>query len=160
MISFEKVDKSTFANPGGLSVSDEQAVFVCKDVTEYVRTWRDDLLHNCYLILDGANHVGFFALDLAEDRHRAYVGLDADFCVLRCFFIDERHQGKGFAGAALAQLPALARAAFPGVQKIYLTVNERNPVAYKLYEKAGYKTLEQRYLGGGAGPQRVMVQQL
>jgi GNAT superfamily N-acetyltransferase len=160
MIGIERVDKTLFTNSTGLRVSPEQEQFVGKDVAEYVRSWCDDREHHCFLIVNDGEPVGFFALDFARDRHSAYVNDPAPFAVLRCFFIDERHQGKKFAGAALERLPEFARHEYPKLKKIYLTVNERNPVAQNLYLRAGYKTLPQLYLGGAAGPQLVMVQEI
>jgi GNAT superfamily N-acetyltransferase len=160
MISIERVDKTRFSIPAGLRVSPEQEKFAGKDVAEYVRSWRDDDLHFCFLIVSPEGPVGFFALDFAGDRHAAYVSDRDGFAVLRCFFIDERHQGKKFAGKALQHLPEYVRREFPALKKIYLTVNEKNPVAQNLYLRAGYTTLPQRYLGGGAGPQLVMVREL
>src|SRR5665213_1620263 len=160
MVELREINKTVFTNAAGLKVHPDQMKFVCEDLNEYVRSWREDPQHLCYSIESKDKPIGFFALDFNLDRHTAYVPAAEDFCVLRCFFIDERSQGQGFAREALARIPALVRNSHPTIEKIYLTVNEKNPTAFKLYERGGFVGLEKRYLGGAAGPQHVMVLEL
>ncbi|MFJ5957922.1 GNAT family N-acetyltransferase [Paenarthrobacter sp. NPDC092416] len=79
--------------------------------------------------------------------------------LLRGFLIDTRYQGRGLGSLA-------ARAAFDEARKltvalggdqagVVLSVNERNPAGINAYAKAGFLDSGQ-YLGGSAGPQRIM----
>ena len=43
----------------------------------------------------------------------------------------------------------------PGVHRIVLSVNVKNPVAIRTYARAGFADSGRRYLGGAAGPQHV-----
>jgi len=97
--------------------------------------------------------VGFFVLDRGgvpgAERHRGAVGL-------RALFVDAGHQGRGIGAAALRALPGFARQRFPGAPAIVLTVNETNPVARRVYLRAGFRDTGERYHGGRLGPQQVL----
>lgn len=155
-----KVEKATFRNKWGLSVSPHQTPYVCKDLDAFVDGFRGDSQFTCYMILKDGVPAGFFALDSSYDRHRAYVPVVDAFVVLRCFFVDSRYQGSGIASLALLQLKGIVAKDFPGVRQIYLTVNLRNGSAYKRYEATGFESIDPLYLGGGSGPQRVMIMKL
>jgi len=77
--------------------------------------------------------------------------------LLRGFYVDARQQGRGLGTAAAAAVPRLAGSLFPGAELVVLTVNEDNPAAVLAYTRAGFTGTGVRYLGGGAGPQHVMV---
>ncbi|MCK8487682.1 GNAT family N-acetyltransferase [Paenibacillus sp. MBLB2552] len=81
--------------------------------------------------------VGFFVLHLnAEitslvDNPRAII--------LRALSVDFRQQGKGYAKAAMLQLPAFVGEYFPEVDEIVLAVNARNFAAQRLYLQIGFE---------------------
>ncbi|MBM6995179.1 GNAT family N-acetyltransferase [Paenibacillus sp. DXFW5] len=81
--------------------------------------------------------VGFFVLhlnagsDLLVDNPRAIL--------LRALSVDFRQQGKGYAKAAMLQLPAFVREHFPEVDEIVLAVNARNLTAQRLYLQVGFE---------------------
>ncbi len=109
-----------------------------------------------FVVRSGNMDVGFFTLrPSANDEVEQLRGRSS--CTLRSFMIDARHQGKGFAYKALALLPTLASANFPGLTSVGLTVNCRNTQAHRLYERNGFQDLGDQYHGGSAGPQHIMT---
>jgi RimJ/RimL family protein N-acetyltransferase len=104
-------------------------------------------------ILEGDEPVGFFVLhrgpaagELAPERRDV---------LLRAFLVDAAAQGRGIATRALAALPDFVAERQPGVRRIVLSVNVRNPVAIRTYAKAGFADSGAFYHGGAAGPQHV-----
>jgi RimJ/RimL family protein N-acetyltransferase len=104
-------------------------------------------------ILADGEPVGFFVLhrgpeagELAPDRRDV---------LLRAFLVDARAQGRGVATRALAALPDFVAERLPGVHRIVLSVNVKNPVAIRTYARAGFADSGRLYLGGTAGPQHV-----
>lgn len=158
-LDFHKIDKGTFKNEYGLAVLPEQESYICSDLDKYVDSCRDDALLDCYLILKAGLPVGFFGLDAKLKRHSGYVGSERRALVLRCFFVDRRHQGKGYALKALTGLDDLIRLRYPGITEIFLTVNFKNTKAFGLYARAGFTSLPEPYLGGSSGPQHVMLRE-
>ena len=74
------------------------------------------------------------------------------------FLVDARARGRGSATRALAALPDFVAARLPGVRRIVLSVNVRNPVAIRTYQRAGFADSAhppELYHGGAAGPQHV-----
>ena len=102
------------------------------------------------IVLDG-QPVGFFVLDTTPSEADPSADL-----VLRAFFVDARWQGRGVAGTAVRALAALVRREVPTARSVVLTVNERNPVARRVYLSGGFRDGGERYLGGAAGPQHVL----
>jgi RimJ/RimL family protein N-acetyltransferase len=105
-------------------------------------------------ILRDDEPVGFFALDPA-DAICGYVA--APSVALRAFFVDAHLQGQGIATAALRVLPLFVGREHPDARAVVLTVNVSNPVARRLYERAGFRGEGRMHLGGAAGPQDVLV---
>lgn len=113
--------------------------------------------HAVAILLGGAP-VGFLVLDEADPicaytRPRRSVAL-------RAFFVDARHQEQGVARRALPRLLAFVDARHPRAEAIVLTVNVANPVAARLYRRAGYRDTGRLHLGGPSGPQYVLVREL
>ena len=75
--------------------------------------------------------------------------------LLRAFLVDAAAQGRGVATRALAALPDFVAERLPGVRRVVLSVNVRNPVAIRTYARAGFADTGALYLGGTAGPQHV-----
>lgn len=109
-----------------------------------------------FLMRDDALDVGFFTLRPADSDNIDQLRGD-DRVTLLSFMIDARQQGKGYASRSLGQLAKLARETFPHICSIGLSVNCRNTLAYRLYEKNGFRDIGELYHGGSAGPQHIMV---
>jgi RimJ/RimL family protein N-acetyltransferase len=109
-----------------------------------------------FAVVAGGEAVGFGVLDrggsLAE-----LVDEPARAVLLRGFYVGAGHQGHGYGTRAARACRALATAVSSAAELVVLTVNERNPAAHRVYARAGFVDTGARYLGGDAGPQRVMV---
>ncbi|SME94777.1 Protein N-acetyltransferase, RimJ/RimL family [Paenibacillus barengoltzii] len=81
--------------------------------------------------------VGFFVLHLNADITSLVNNPKA--ILLRALSIDYRKQGKGYATAAMLQLPTFVRECFPEVDEIVLAVNARNFTAQRLYLRTGFE---------------------
>lgn len=81
--------------------------------------------------------VGFFILqqNIAEKY-----GYDSKTdLLLRTFSIDEKHRGKGYSVAAFDSIAHFIRREIgDSVRRIILAVNENNPIAIAVYQKAGF----------------------
>lgn len=87
-----------------------------------------------------------------------------DVVLFRGFLVDRAHQGQGVGTAVAAALPALAarlaeRLGRGPFAAVVLTVNEENVAGLRAYARGGFVD-RGRYLGGDAGPQRVMAHAL
>lgn len=109
-----------------------------------------------FAVLAGGEPVGFGVLD-REGYLDELVDAPERAVLLRAFYVGARHQGRGYGTAAAAQVPQLAGELFADAELVVLTVNERNPAAVAAYSRAGFRDTGARYLGGDAGPQRVLV---
>ncbi|WP_028670441.1 GNAT family N-acetyltransferase [Saccharospirillum impatiens] len=135
----------------GLTVAPEQRVYT-GTVTEAL-AGMGEFRHPHGVFLD-ETMVGFFIVDSA-------FAVEFDFCDandlgIRTFLIDSQHQGLGLGKAATVALRPFLVTAFPGVSAVWLTVNCRNPGAYRCYEQGGFSDTGALYEGGSAGPQHVM----
>ncbi|WP_308811172.1 GNAT family N-acetyltransferase [Photobacterium profundum] len=80
--------------------------------------------HKHVVLVDDAV-VGFFVIDTAN-----YGFCSKGALGLRAFFIDSRHQGKGYGKFSVAALKPYLQQAYSQNSKIYLTVNCKNLSAY------------------------------
>ncbi|WP_158635748.1 GNAT family N-acetyltransferase [Vulcaniibacterium tengchongense] len=110
-------------------------------------------------VLAGDAVAGFYRLDFSP---RGIAGRDfpEPSVGLRSFAIDRAWQGRGCGAAALSACCADLRARHPRRRLLALTVNCENAPALALYRKAGFVVVGEPYLGGGAGPQHVMLYRL
>src|SRR3954468_22919133 len=107
-------------------------------------------------IVADAEPVGFFVLQRGPAA--GVLAPEARDVLLRAFLVDSRFQGRGIATRALVALPGFVAAHLPGVQRIVLSVNVRNPVAIRTYRRAGFADTGALYHGGGGGaPQLFLV---
>lgn len=135
-----------------LRVREEQIPYAVPDALALARSLGADEL--AFVMLLDDELVGFFFLDFGYAAHH-------DFCPsnsvgVRMVMVDERYQGQGVATAALGQLPDYIRQTYPQVQFLYLTVNCRNPGAYRCYRNCGFQDTKELYYGGPVGPQHIM----
>ncbi len=138
-----------------LSIADHQRPFV--GTIEEVLANADDKVHP-HLVLTGNRVVGIFLIDTSYSVHY-------DFCPpntlgFRAFLIDIKCQGLGYGSAVIAQLTDYLSQYYPHYCAVYLTVNCKNPVAYRCYLNNGFSDAGELYLGGAAGPQHIMLKPL
>ncbi|MBO1756813.1 GNAT family N-acetyltransferase [Allobranchiibius sp. CTAmp26] len=105
-------------------------------------------------ILAGDEPVGMFALDRGGYFRKFQDSPSA--VLLRAFYVASDHQGHGYARAAVAAVPAFVREHLPGVDRVVLTVNTRNPTAIHTYTSGGFTDTGKTYLGGTSGPQHIL----
>lgn len=151
MIQLAPMQVSDLERVMTLSIKKEQLPYV--GTIEEVLLNADDNVHP-HLVWAEGEVVGIFLIDTIYGRNYDFSPSDA--LGFRAFLIDSRHQGKGFAGRAMAQLAGYLANNYPDYTAVYLTVNCKNTVAYQCYLNYGFQDLKQLYLGGAAGPQHVM----
>ncbi|MFC4356263.1 GNAT family N-acetyltransferase [Chryseomicrobium palamuruense] len=105
------------------------------------------------VILHNEEPIGYFALEEGKKLQKYSANTHAK--LLTAFSIDYRHQGKGYAKAALHQLPDFVRKRYPHVDEIVLGVNQGNIVAASLYRKLGFIDHGEVFVGP-KGPQHIM----
>lgn len=109
-----------------------------------------------FAVLDGARPVGFGVLDRSGYLDEL-VDTPARAVLLRAFYLDAPEQGGGRGTSAAALVPGFAGQVLGQVELVVLTVNVANAAAIRAYTAAGFTDTGARYLGGGAGPQHVLV---
>ena len=141
-----------------LRVSPEQQPFVGDTGFNLEDAMRDPN-SEAMAILVGATPVGFYRLDFAPTivarRSIGEAGVG-----LRAFFLDAGWQGRGLGTRAVLACCDDLRTRHPDRRLLALNVNCRNVAAINAYRKAGFVDTGELYLGGGAGPQHLMVRRL
>jgi GNAT superfamily N-acetyltransferase len=141
----------------GLELGEGQRKFVGDPLRMMLVGLEEDSRFPYVLDADGAA-VGVATLQAGAARAAGWADDDSAW-LLRGFLVDRRRQGRGVGAAgAVAAVREAARltAALDGDQRgVVLSVNEANPAGQAAYRKAGFEDRGQ-YLGGDAGPQRIM----
>lgn len=109
---------------------------------------------DAHVIYDSEDPAGFFAID--REYAETHDFTEPGALGLRMFSVNHAHQGRGIASTASRLLRDYLRAQYPDRSLCYLTVNCRNPGAYKVYEKGGFVDTGALYYGGAVGPQHIM----
>ncbi|WP_427174379.1 GNAT family N-acetyltransferase [Arthrobacter sp. 92] len=111
-----------------------------------------------FIIDSGGSAVGVCTLQTGAATLAGWTD-DESAWLLRGFLIDRRRQGQGLgslaAAAAVREAARLTAALTGGQAGVVLSVNELNPAGRAAYRKAGFED-RGRYVGGDAGPQRIM----
>jgi RimJ/RimL family protein N-acetyltransferase len=110
------------------------------------------------IVLDG-QVIGFYCIE-TRARTVAPIEFGAITLGLRGFFIDARWQGRGLGRQALRALLADLAARHPAAQVLALTVSDDNAAALALYRGAGFSDSGERYHGGPAGLQHLLLRPL
>ncbi|MEJ2021921.1 MAG: GNAT family protein [Maritimibacter sp.] len=113
---------------------------------------------DAHVIYDGEVPVGFFAID--RDYALTHDFTEPGALGLRMLSVNHADQGRGIASEASRLLSSYLHDHYPDRQQCYLTVNCRNPGAYRAYEKGGFVDTGELYHGGPVGPQHIMRLQL
>ncbi|GHG23126.1 hypothetical protein CBQ26_15570 [Deinococcus indicus] len=106
-------------------------------------------------ILDGDEVAGLFALSSGPHCEKCLSEPDPHAVAVSSLSIDTSRQGRGVGTAAMRQLPSLVPSLFPEARRVVLVVNQRNPAARRVYEKAGFTVTGERQ--GPVGAQWVMT---
>jgi len=151
MIRIVPIQLSDWDRVAHLTVSEPQRAFVSTMAELYDIAAPDFHFHA--IEADGVV-VGFFNLDIAYGER--YDFAEPGELGLRSFLIDGAQQGRGYGKAACLALVSYLQRHYPSHPAIVLTVNCRNPGAYKAYRSAGFDDTGELYHGGAAGPQHIM----
>ncbi|WP_406609025.1 GNAT family N-acetyltransferase [Agarivorans sp. JK6] len=138
-----------------LQVAPEQQNYV-KNIADILQLLSEQ--QSAHLMMVDKQLVGFFVIDQHYPYHR---NLPLNKAVLlRSFFVDHRHQGKGYGYQAGLLLKDYVSRLHSGFEFLCLTVNCRNHAAQALYKKCGFKDSDVLYRGGPAGPQHIYTMKL
>lgn len=151
MIAIEKLSATHIDVVEPIEMTDEQAIYA-GTVGDFLSD--DAAPIDRYVITDGGKVIGFFKIDREYANHHGFC--EAKSLGLRAFLIDLSQQGKGIGKRAAKAIKPSMEQVYPGYHALYLTVNCKNPAAYRCYLGAGFVDTGELYLGGPAGPQHVM----
>lgn len=163
-VGIERVGEHNRRGAAGLQVANEHLAYV-SPVEKMLRLTETEPGVTRYLIQapqtgdTPKRPVGFFMINTVAAQIWAFADPRTD-CVLEGFLIDRREQRRGYALAALHQIPALVREKNPEHSRLVLTVNCSNAPAIELYEKSGFEDTGELYRGGRSGPQHVFARRL
>ncbi|WP_214878862.1 GNAT family N-acetyltransferase [Exiguobacterium sp. ERU653] len=105
------------------------------------------------IIVVEAKPIGMFLLH-DNERVASYTN-EPNALLFSAFSINYEEQGKGYAKAALRELPTFVQQHFPHVREVVLSVNLKNEAAFSLYTTNGWIDTGRR-IGGPIGEQRIL----
>lgn len=105
-------------------------------------------------ILEDDLPIGLFALSIGKNRDKYLDTPNPQAVAIRALSLDLNTQGRGVGTQAMKLVPDFVRQHFPQAKCIILVVNQRNPRAKRVYEKAGFTVISERQ--GQIGPQWIM----
>lgn len=151
MVTIEKLKKSHIELVNSIELTDEQVAFAATG-----REFLCDASDTTHLhIIKYNNHVvGFFKLDIAYATN--YQFCPEGSIGLRTFVVDKKQQGNGIGTKAVKALFLYLKVNYENYHSVYLTVNCKNLIAFSCYQKGGFEYINEKFLGGAAGPQFIM----
>ncbi|AIY67352.1 GNAT family N-acetyltransferase [Pseudoalteromonas piratica] len=151
MITIEKLMPQYLEGLKQVALAEAQVQFACS-ASDFLKECNANV--HLYVVVMDSKVVGFFKLDCDYSKTHAFC--PSDGVGLRSFVIDQKQQGKGIGQSALQSLISYLKQEYKTYNWLYLTVNCKNALAKKCYQKAGFIEQEQLYLAGPAGPQHIM----
>jgi len=151
MITLRRLTPADWDDARALSVAEAQREFV--GTLDEVLAASQPTDHFHFIERDN-QPVGFCNIDTAYSQ--SYDFVEPGELGLRSFLIDQRFQGQGLGKATGAALVPYLKRHYHQHPAIVLTVNQRNPSAYHIYQQFGFDDTGELYLYGGAGPQHIM----
>lgn len=155
MVSIETLNQTHLNRLANVALASEQLKFACS-AKEFIQEV-DPAVH-LHVIKQDDEIIGFFKLDTHYGKH--YDFCPTDGLGLRSFVIDEKQQGNGLGKQAIAALLKYLTQYYGDYNWLYLTVNCKNAIAQRCYQKSGFTEAESLYLGGPAGSQHIMYKAL
>ncbi len=151
LLKIRKIVNKDYILLKDITVSEDQQRFIgtINDILENIPA-----TSHYHVIEDDEEIVGIFNLDTAYS-------VNYDFTMenelgLRAFIIDQKKQNRGYGKAAVMALKGYIKKEYPGHSSVSLTVNCKNPNAYRCYLSGGFQNTGELYNGGLAGPQYIM----
>lgn len=156
MLTIRKMQEADHHALCELAVTGHQADFVLPIAETFANKKACEDFHVLCLENTGLDSkiIGFFILDHSFAAHPEFSQFGE--LGLRSYFIDKRHQGKGYGRQACLQMGRYVAMHYPAVSNLVLTVNQRNTSAQALYLACGFLDSQTLFLGGPAGPQQIM----
>ncbi len=151
MLEIRKIKVSDLPRVQKLQVNEDQIEYV--GTIQSVMAGAPESSH-FHVVLDDNRIVGFFNIDTAYPETYSF-SVPGELG-LRAFFIDVEFQGRGYGKSAVKLLPPYLSKHYSSYESICLTVNCKNPSAYKCYISGGFFDIDELYHGGEAGPQNVL----
>jgi len=150
MLQLKQMNQSDLEAARMLKVNEDQHAYV-KPITQTLAQKEAD--RDYHLIIESSRIIGFFIIDKGYSSR--YDFTDKGELGLLGYFIDSKHQGKGFGGAACRLLREYIPQKYPGYASIVLTVNCKNLPAQRAYQAGGFYDTGELYQGGRSGPQHI-----
>ena len=151
MVTIEKLERFHIERVNSLQLTDENVKFA-GTVRQFLLDGNSTT--HLHVIKSNNDIVGFFKLDI--NYAASYEFCPENSIGLRSFVLDKNQQGKGLGTAAVKAIYPYLKVNYPMYQWIYLTVNCKNITAFTCYQKGGFEYINEKYLGGAAGPQFIM----
>lgn len=132
-INFKDIDEHNREIVKSLRIKEEQSTFVetveeCLEEANQYKEWHPVAIYNHDEIVGFAMYGSF-----GPNKH---TWIDR-------ILIDKKHQGKGFGKEAMKKLMDVVLEEY-GVDTIYLSIIEKNKLAYKLYTSIGFEYMNER----------------
>ncbi|MBE0651661.1 MAG: GNAT family N-acetyltransferase [Bacteroidales bacterium] len=136
MVKLEKYE-SRFFDALSYQLDEEQSNFTAS--VDYCLNTRKDLEDHQKTLITityNDNPVGFFILDVGNDRYR--ITENTNSVLIRSLSINPEYQGKGIGKDAMNLVSEYVTNHFYGVDELVLAVNFKNENAYHVYVKCGF----------------------
>ena len=146
MITLQHISEDNYEDVLELKASEELVAPNSESLAEAylcLKDINDNKLHQKhilmpYAIVNDETVVGFLMVGFEDGED---VFSDGEIYWLARFMVDDKHQGKGYGKAALAQLIDFVKTGPNGnkAKYFYTSVVPHSPVAAKMYENAGFE---------------------
>lgn len=103
------------------------------------------------------NPVGFFILDIGDDKYR--LTKNPTSVLIRSFSINPEYQGKGIGKETMRLVSEFVARYFEGVEEMVLAVNFKNDSAYHVYLKSDFID-DGKVADGRKGSQHVLTKRI
>lgn len=150
MIQLRPMDTNDLEAVRRLTVHEDQHAYV-KPITQTLA--QNETERDYHLIIKISQIIGFFIID--REYSSRYDFTDKAELGLLGYFIDSKHQGKGYGRTACQQLREYLTERYPNYDSIVLTVNCKNLTAQRAYISGGFHDTGELYQGGRSGPQHI-----
>ncbi|WP_251943509.1 MULTISPECIES: GNAT family N-acetyltransferase [Staphylococcus] len=145
-VSFKFYEQDDWETVKNIAITDEDRNFT-KTPIDNIKLAQEDPSRYPTLVFNSEDQcIGFFTLH--TDGGVAPYTENPNAVFFRSFSIDNRYRGKGYGNIAMQCLSQFISDQMPKIDEIYLTVNDNNIGAQKLYERCYYQYVGEDELEG------------